>query len=258
MREKVNAWFENGCNFDEGVGLIASTGKHKHFVTVIKGREKRYTGKLRYELLKLTNMSIPDVNVDFSKDIYSKKSAEISLTGSPSKQEKPVSKNLKQLPPEVEKIIRLHADAFKSRSILHETMSRVTGNNPPAIERRKELSDQILDLSTQIELFWQAKEDFYTKKIVPDIDSILHSFKEPEPEIEVVAMEDISDLKKKKISLQNYNSTFQIQLDYSAKTKQANKNPMPVGPKRLKIENQIKNNILAIQEIDYKLLELTK
>lgn len=251
MQEKVRKWIDAGCNFNSGVEILAGTGRHKQLAKVMSGHEKRYADKLKYELLKAAGLptGLPTHGKTFQTDVYTPALGPVPVKA------KPVM--AKPLPPEVEKAIKLHADAFKTRSILHATMANLPTDNIPAlVSKRLTLSNEIAECSAVIDIMWKAKEDFYVNNIVPDVKALLATLQVEEtrhvelPDTPVA----LRDMKK---HLQSANSKDQFQLDYRQTTKGEHKNPLPQSPKRLKIELRMKQRSETIEAIDFKLLSLS-
>ena len=245
MQEKINNWINNGFNYDEGVAILASISKHKALAKTIANRPHRYADKLRYELLKAaglqTNPSvfvIPPISADPEID----------------SENKPAIKSFKpgQLPPEVEKAIKFHSDAFKQRAILHEAMANLPNKNTPElIAEREDLSNQIAECSEVIEIMWKANEEYKVNGTLPDVDAIVAKLnaKSDEP----LLPETLNELKELKLNIQKSISADRFMLDYQQKTKGKNKNPMPNGPKRTKIDLRIKQKEAELSQIEIKL-----
>ena len=171
MQEKVNKWLEQGCDYNEGVSLLASLPNNKQLVKVISGRPHRYTDKLRYELLKAADLNtlLPNQNVISAKTLPTE--VDNPDSGKVSQNKKTVKKD--QLPTEVEHIIKLHSDAYKTRAILHDAMAELPSENTDKlILKRKEFSNQIAECSEIIDAMYKAKEDYYTNGTIPDIQAL--------------------------------------------------------------------------------------
>ncbi|MFZ4548711.1 MAG: hypothetical protein ACOYN4_14790 [Bacteroidales bacterium] len=264
MQEKVNKWMANGCNFSEGVALLASTGKHKQLVKSISGRPQRYSQKLRYELLKYAASStgaslaeIINLAAPTPQPLNSSTPQQLNLSTpqqlNPSTTQ-PTTKD--QLPPEVEHVIKLHADAYKTRAILHDAMAGLpSGNTKELVLKRKTHSDQIADCSLVIDVMHKAKEDYYTNGTIPDIKRLteLYTKNNDVP----VLPDNIEELKEMKKKVQSLISKDQFFLDYQQPNKGKNLNPMPKGPKRTKIELRMKSRLEALENIELKLHELS-
>lgn len=280
MRQRLFEWIENGCDFEEGVSLLASISKNKQLARIMAGREARYADKLMYELCKAAGLGISDYQ-QFTKyaeqlkaEISNTEVKEIGPAGPATDPATEDSENPdpdkelpedpekvdpdKKLPEDVERVIREHADLFKLRAQLHEQMSGLPENNDPEIvKQRKNISDSMALISPKIELLFEAKEAFYTKNVMPDMAVL---FPEPKPEQEPVddLPNDITELKKMKKNLQSANTKDQNQLEFQSDKKGEKPSQMPVGPKRLKLETRIADRISEIEKIDFKLLELDR
>ena len=256
MQEKVNKWIAEGCDFDAGIAILNTSGRHKQLVRVMSNRPHRYVEKLHYELLKAAGLytglpvNKPGLTLMASGDIYKPQLGAVSTKNKSSKKD--------QLPEQVEKVIKFHADAFKTRAILHEAMANLPNDNTDAlIAQRKELSDQIAECSEMIDIMWKAKEDYYVNNIIPDIKALTAEKKAKETLV-VELPDALDELKKMKKNLQSGNTKDQCILDYRQTTKGEKKNPLPDSPKRIKIEIRIKQRDTAIEAIDYKLVNSTK
>ena len=256
MQVKVKKWVAEGCDFDAGIAILANKGKHKQMVKVMSNRPYRYADKLRYELLKAAGLNTgPPVNKLLSTvhnpgNDFEPHSGDVSPRS--------ISSSSDQLPSEVEKVIKFHSDAFKTRAILHEAMANLPNDNTDAlIAGRKELSDQIAECSEMIDIMWKAKEDYYVNNIIPDINALTaKKLAEEKPVLDLP--EDLEELKKMKKNLQSANTKDQCMLDYRQPTKGEKKNPLPDSPKRIKIELRIKQRDTEIEAIDYKLVNSSK
>jgi len=255
MQEKVNNWIAEGCDFNAGIVILSSTGRHKQLVRVMSNRPVRYTEKLRYELLKAAGLNTGFPVIKPLADSFTPEKDYTPNSESAAPELKSVKND--QLPEEVEKVIKFHADAFKTRAILHEAMANLPNDNTDAlIAQRKELSDQIAECSGMIEIMWKAKEDYYVNNIIPDINALTAEKKAEE--MPVADLPDNPDeLKKMKKNLQSANTKDQCMLDYRQTTKGEKKNPLPDSPKRIKIELRIKQRDNTINAIDYKLVHLS-
>ncbi|MEI8049295.1 MAG: hypothetical protein WCI92_18080 [Bacteroidota bacterium] len=248
MQEKVNKWIENGCSFDEGVAILASISKHRALAKAIGNRPHRYSEKLRYELLKYAGTQ-NDITVIGKTDIPT--NLDISAS------EKPRSFKEGQLPPEVEKAIKFHSDAFKQRAILHEAMANLPDKNTPElIAEREDLSNQIAECSEVIEIMWKANEEYKVNGTLPDVDAIVARLnaKAEKPSLP----ETENELNELKLNIQKSISADRFMLDYQQKTKGKNKNPLPPGPKRTKTELRIKQKEKDLTNIEIKLASLPK
>lgn len=272
MNERFFEWIENGCNFEEGVSLLASISKNKQLARIMAGREARYADKLMYELCKASGLEISDYQ-KFAK--YAEQLKEIESSNPDAEETDPTGpaaddpetpasdKKLpgypdKQLPEDVERVIKEHADLFKLRAQLHEQLAGLPGDNESeTVKKRKNIIDSIAFMSFRIDRLFEAKEAFYTNNEMPNMAII---FPEPKPEPEPVddLPDDIAELKKRKKNFQSANTKDLNQLEFQSDKKGEKPSQMPAGPKRLKLETRIADRIAEIEKIDFKLLELDR
>lgn len=304
MKEKVMQWIRLGCNFNLGLYLLAEIGKNKQLPRLMAGNEKRYAGKLFYELCKAAGYTLqeyqelkdelqniveqlvlesgdgnppeggvttaetsagdpPAGDASTEKATTDDQSSGDMASTDPPVVDPPIIEVPKvgapatdQLPESVEKVIREHADLFKLRAQLHEQMAGLPeSNDDETVKKRRNLSDSIALISPRIDLMFAAKEAFYNEGKLPDI-SVL--FPEPAqdppagPEDNLPA--DPAGLKKMKKNLQTANTKDQNQLEYQEAKKGTKPNPMPAGPKRIRIEKRISERNRQIEKIDLALL----
>jgi hypothetical protein len=161
---------------------------------------------------------------------------------------------LKEYPAIIRRIIHEYAAMFQERSKLHAVMAEMDPSNAPAVmERRSELFDLIKGLSVRLEQFYQAKSKFEIDGTLP-LESELFPVEDNSPGPDINTLDEV-ELKKRKKNLQNSNSKDQSLLDYQSKDHGQTKNPMPAGPKRIKIEYRLVQRAKLIEEIDTALLK---
>ncbi|MHC1773794.1 MAG: hypothetical protein AB9834_00135 [Lentimicrobium sp.] len=237
MKDKVLQWLASGCDFTHGLTLLSQTNKHQSLIRSMAGREHRYANKLKYELCKSAGLNYQSLRAD------------------PEPAAAPGSNPLEgKIPPEVEQVIKEHSRLFNLRAQLHEQMAGMPENNEEeTVKKRKNLSDTIEIMSARIDLMFAAKEAFYTEHKLPVLTIL---FPEPpaNPPAAETLPEDPKELRKLKKNLQTNNTKDQNQLEYQADKKAPKPNPMPPGPKRLKLETRIKDRLIQIEQIDYKIL----
>lgn len=249
MLEKVQKWIEEGCNYEKGIAILAESGKEKNILKIITGRP-RYADKLYYLLTKHAGISeiLPARTVVTTKiETTAKYVSKLKSTS-----QKPKDN---QVPAEIEKLIKLHADLFKERAIMHEAMGNLPSANTDAIVlKRKELSDKIAEHSAKIDILFTAKENFYKTGTIVTLAELFPEKPSEKPIEDFIFPTDEDGLKKMKKNLQSANTKDQNLLEYQNEKKGTKPAPMPKGPKRMKIELRVDNRKLTITDIDNKLL----
>jgi hypothetical protein len=78
--------------------------------------------------------------------------------------------------PQIEQIIKEHAHLVQLRSQLHdERLSLGHDNQPAIVKKRKILTESIHQHSERIEALFAAKELYFTKNIMPDMEALFPS-----------------------------------------------------------------------------------
>lgn len=283
MKEKVFQWIQQGCNFNAGLNLLAEIGKNKQLPRIMAGHENRYAGKLLYELCKAAGFSLSEFQQikESLQQIVEQFNSQAQegdppvddpTAGDPPADDPPTdippvnnspednppadeTQGEKKVPESIEKVIKEHADLFKLRAQLHEQMGGLPeDNNDDTVKKRKNLSDSIALISPRIDIMFAAKEAFYNNGLLPDMAVLF-----PEPKAEAEPAQDNlpsepDELKKIKKNLQSANTKDQNMLEYQDAKKGDKSNPIPPGPKRLKLETRINERNVQIEKIDFKLL----
>ena len=245
MKDKVLQWLASGCDFTHGLTLLSQTNKHQSLIRSMAGREHRYANKLKYELCKSAGLNYQS-SCTVREQVDDQEPAAA-----------PGSNPLEgKIPPEVEQVIKEHSRLFNLRAQLHEQMAGMPEDNEEeTVKKRKNLSDSFEIMSARIDLLFSAKDAFYKEHKLPNL-SVLFPEPPANPPAAEPLPEDPKELRKLKKNLQTNNTKDQNQLDYQDDKKASKPNPMPSGPKRLKLETRIKQRIAQIEQIDYKLLKL--
>ncbi|GEM_PF-2100110 len=278
MKNTVLQWIENGCVYQTGLNILSGTGRHKQLIKVITNRQHRYSSKLLYELCKeagipfasyadacLLNKPNPGQADDKDGQNGHSTTSPDDSTGTgfqdiPSFLRTQSEDQFNELPENIQRIIKEHSKLFMLRSQLHEQMANLPEDNQPGtVKQRKNLSDSIALLSPRIDLLFQAKEDFYLKSLKPNMEVLFPPVTPVSTEPKEKPLPDSAkELKKLKKNLQSANVKDQNMLDYQDEKKGTKPTPMPTGPKRIKLENRVKDRLQQIEAIDYKLLSVNE
>ena len=57
IKQEIEQWIANGCDYDLGVKLYGKYGRNKTLMKIFPGREKTMATKLKYELCKAVGIS---------------------------------------------------------------------------------------------------------------------------------------------------------------------------------------------------------
>jgi len=275
IKDKVVAWIRSGMDYSKGLELLVEISGKKHFISQLSGRSGSMAPKLAYEICKASGLAdvktwksfiasvrsqgkVPGEDPeegtggpDPLHDLYPQREAEeeSSLDG-PSALEALD----REYPAIIRRVIHEYAASFQERSKLHATMTEMPEVNTESVCRaRAEVFDVIKVLSERLQHLHQAKTNFEADGTLPDAQ-LLFPMEIPVEKENIDALSE-EDLKKRKKNLQSSISKDQSLLDFQSKEHTATKNPMPQGPKRIKIQHRIAQRVQQIQEIENALLK---
>lgn len=160
-------------------------------------------------------------------------------------------------PKNISLVFRWFGDAYKRRDILHREMRGVgEGNDAASMARRKDLSERINSLSDYMDKLYQHREAYNTSGIVPTDEQIeqLRPIAKAEPPAKIKGEEssslrkkeedyasmDREQLMKRVHSLQTVLTKKRNLLLYQTERRKDKENPMPICPRRTKIEAQVR------------------
>ena len=285
-RDIVISWIRSGMEYYEGLEILVSLTAKPQLRGQFNGGMKHMSGKLAYEICKAAKVADIRTWKKFIQDVRDEAAAGINFfpispqgnipdtsrlpeitaenknqmkvfipASVPDTKEATLEENpLKDYPPIVRRLMYEYASMFQERSKLHAIMTEMDSSNAPAVmEKRLELFDLIKALSIKLEQFYLAKNKFELDGTLP-IEQELFPVEEQKQEEDISQLDEES-LKNRKKNLQNANSKDQSILDYQSAKHGPTKNPMPKGPKRVKIEFRMKQRIKQIEEIDNALLK---
>jgi hypothetical protein len=277
-KEKVIGWIKSGMDYNEGISLLVEITRKQNYFNQFTGRMRSLSGKLAYELCKASGAADLLNWKQFIQGIKDGKGPQFSVRGNflvpieiqnsiqhaimdpilirdkEFRNEKLEESPQKEYPAVIRKIIHEYASLFQERSKMHTVMADMPESNVDAIIlKRAEMFDVIKILSARLELLYEAKEQFEKTGVLPNEKELFPP--EDQPEEEDITKLDEDSLKKRKKNLQNSNSKDQSFLDYQSASHGSDKNPMPAGPKRKKIEYRMKQRSKQMEEIDTQLLK---
>ncbi len=281
-RNIVISWIRSGMDYYEGLEILVTLTAKPQLRGQFNGGMKHLSGKLAYEICKAAKvadirtwktfiqevrdspMEVPKENSkgkqhrelvapETQKEIQH--ALRIPIVDPEHLKDATLEENpLKEYPAIIRRLMYEYASMFQERSKLHTVMTEMDSSNAPAVmEKRAELFDLIKALSIKLEKLYLAKNKFELDGTLP-IESELFP-PESQPEVEDIGLLDEESLKNRKKNLQNANSKDQSMLDYQSAKHGTTKNPMPDGPKRIKIEHRMKQRIKLMEEIDNALLK---
>lgn len=257
-KKLVTDWWVAGCDYDYGVSLYIQFGKNKTLKNVMPGRPVRYTEKLRYELCKDTGLNW------LSMPAPSGQKAVPRITVVPAKKTDPYieehvepgQENTDQYHPLVRRVISEYAECYRERSMLHQQMCAVPEiNSEDHCKKRAALLKAVKELSFRMDDLYYARQAYFDHREIPDEMKLWPG------ELKVMNENELpNDIERLKVLKKNQQVALfkdRNMLDFQQHTKAEVKNPMPDGPRRKGIEKRIAWRLKRIEEIEYKIVELT-
>jgi len=291
IKLKVVAWIKSGMNYNDGVTLLIELTNKQSYSAMFMGREPTMKNKLPYEICKASQLadftnwkvfiqkiknSSPSAASQFISPAEKKLAQHYSRSFDATKVELAVSipssleevddsKNAETYPPVIQRVILETANLFQKRRALHLQMCQLPENNSTSvILLRADLFASVKSISERLKVLYDARQSFTEKNIIPDERVLFESVNVPEnnlknkiQKLDAISMLDTANLKKMKKNLQTLNSKDQSMLDFQSPNHTGQKMPLPVGPKRSKLETRISDRIKLIEEIEIQILQLS-
>ena len=271
-REEVIQWIRDGMNYEAGIPMAVKYTGNTFYTKFFSGKERSQSGKLAYILCCAAGEDVStwkDFIASVNGSYVDKKTFGQKVSGQKlSKHEdnqKPVIEleetieeaTFIEYPSVIRRIIHEYAATFQERSKLHDVLAQMPDSNVETVcKKRAEILNVIKSQSERLETLHNAKLQWEKSGVTPK-ESELFNIPDKDPEPDYNSM-DIETLKKKKKNLQSSNSKDQTLLDYQEKGQGADKNPMPHGPKRSRIEIRMKERNKEIEKIEYAILKQEK
>jgi hypothetical protein len=167
----------------------------------------------------------------------------------------------KKWPEPIQHLMKVYAKTFKERALTANKRSELTDTNDGDVTaKRKELSEKMETLTSQLEGFWSLRERFDKEGLAPSeaeikavIEGEQEEEKKPEKEDDDYSTMPLDELATKRKSCVTQRTRKQNLLKYQVPSKRKVENPMPDCPKRVKLERQIEKLTEAISKMDYEL-----
>jgi hypothetical protein len=264
IKKRIQEWFSGPQDYAEGVDLLHEVSKKAKVIGKLsKGESKTRREKLAYELSKFVGLkTIPAPN--FAKK--SKPSNGKSVNG-PQKDSKYEARfnligkdeTIDDYPEEIKKVINEYSSLYMQRSKNHKKLTDLgDSNDAEVIEKRKVLGEKIKSQSDRMEMLHEVFSGF--KKDGSILVNMLSAKQKNAGSGggNAAGNESIDELKKLKKNLQASLAKDRNQLKYQNKTKPADgkDNPMPDGPKRIRLEKRVKSKEKEVIDLDTRIAKL--
>lgn len=273
----IDEWVSKGRDYNTGVEIFAQLSNNKSLITFFRQdpRFKERPAKLYNELMKLkpkevvvpvskqnlvnSNISeFPIVDSDNESplkgaigDVLVFKTGEVSILEIEKKDiEDP---NVSTYPPVIQSAINMLSSFYKEKAKLwNERELLGYENTADIVAKRKKLSDAILDITNKMDPLYKIRNEYFASGIIPADVKPSEITTEGKSELP----NNVEDLKAMKKGVQTNIGKDRNRLEYQNPNKQRVKTPMPAGPKRIVVEERIKERQELLIKIDEKLKSL--
>lgn len=230
--KEIHDYLIGNRDFDIGIAILSKYEKRKNFINILQ-RKKGNTWairKLHYTLWKHSTLPHEVLSQKQKVNVFEKEPITISVKSNkqtPSSKEKPQpleNPNIKKIKEEMVKLV-------DKRSSLQKQLRELGDNNDDrSVSQRAILGEDISKISARIDMLFITKENYFQKKIEPNMETIFPIKKK----------DGIPQLMKREKNLTSSLSRDKNKLLYQSQSKQDKENPMPKGPKRDKIVQRVK------------------
>ena len=274
IKKQVIDWFNSPQDYDKGLELLQSVSRrNKVIAKLIKRGETRSSfEKLVWELNKIAGLKkipvpkakvknrivrklLPPLAPDVPEAVKTGKKEETTIPEKVRFSLIGKDDDINSFPPMVQKLIRENSNLYMQRGKKHAALTRLPDDNSKeTMDERIKLMDSINEMTARLEILFEAWDDFKKSKVEPDPDE-LWLVETSKAAIKAV-MVSVDELKTLKKNIQSSVTKDRNLLLYGSKTRQEKEDPMPVGPKRTKIEKRIAKKEADIKQLDQQIADL--
>ena len=263
IKKEIIRWFNGPQDYTEGVRLLERVSKKNKVISklVRKGQTRSSVEKLIWELNKIVGLKkIPEPRK--GSFTVPKKPVVVKLKAkavTEVKDAKPgfnlIGKNdIEDYPPDLRRLVKEYSGKYMLRGKKHAALRALPeDNSDETVLARKELIDQIRELSDRMETLYEA---FSNWENTGTMHSAILWPEEKLPEETRKKVYTIEELKGLKKNIQSSLTKDRNQLLYGKKTKSKEENPVPDGPRRTRLEKRITKKEAEILALDQQIAEL--
>lgn len=166
-------------------------------------------------------------------------------------------------------VVKRYADLYRQRDRAFKQMKQVGEKNDEAsCILRKQLSEQIEACTDQMEKLYPFYQQYTDTGVQPSDDAVAElasvgaSPQEPSAPCAFDACKDISHLTKEELTKEQYNIAKRIartrnKILYQSENRLEHENPLPDGPKRIKLEKRIAKLEQELEQVKLRIAEIS-
>ena len=236
----IQEWLVSQMDYKEGLAIFEKHCKNRVFVRSFKhGNAKIMGRKLEYEMKKLLGIALPQILQQkcSNQQLISQLRIENYELRKPNKQQISKSTN-KQIPNIITQAKEVRNELFTQIADLHKDLYELgEANTESIVKKRKVLLDRRKPLIERHEKIYQAIEEYFLSKIIPNsLNLLLTDFIVPENSKNDFEKQSDIQLIKIKNKIATKLSRLKNLLNFQTYTAQLQPNPLPEGSKKKEIE----------------------
>jgi hypothetical protein len=270
LRNEVVKWINSKAkDLDKGFELMRKSGYKPHvFQNFIKNRHRhdiplKLENQLRLFLRYYANPNNP-IHQDEVHDFYQKNETPAENTQAGFTQDE----NLEFYPGLIKSCITQFRDLYTQRSKMHNQLKKIgEGNSKKETGERAVIMAKIEAASRRMDELWEYIDAYKKNGYLPSEESVnagkldLTTVKakaqvEDTEKSNFVLASDVASLTKQSDGWRTKIVKAKNRLKYQTETRQEKQNPMPEGPKRIKLERRIERLIQEKLIIDTALAKI--
>lgn len=262
-RNAAISWMNSSRNFNEGIAILEASGFRPAVVSNLKKRgiaAPSAMSRLKYLMRSLisawakpgesfddTDINEGIINGDKNPLITDGTDSPVSMIEA---YDKLMSGQLDSYPENIKNIITTYRNTYVQREILHRELTEMGEvNDDETCAKRQEKSQQIDELSQQMDTLYPQFIAFVRENKLPDADTQKQSSELLNDENVPYSEMSVDELKKLKKSLATKVLRAENRLKFQRETKADTPNPMPDGAERVKYETKIRKLSEEIEAI---------
>lgn len=262
-------WKNGSRDFDRGIALLRGAKFRPGVVNKLE-KDKQRPGSAERLLVNINALisafcrDDESLQVDTDPDVHVFEGEEDTTTAQPTVEKGILAHENDE--GNIGIIIKRYADLYRQRDMAHRQLKQVGEKNDDAsCILRKQLAEQIEQATDMMEAIYPYYEKFTTTGEQPSDDDVSRLTSEPKPvdaPVDDSQSVDISSMSKEDLTKLQYNLAKRIsrsrnKLLYQSENKLEQENPLPDGPKRIKLEKRIASLEKELDAVKLRIAELS-
>lgn len=272
-RDQAISWLTGKRNFAEGVaimqearfrpGVIRKLAKEEHR----PGAQERLLVNMRALVSAFTTSADESLHEDTDAVLHVFEGKEDVPTAAPEAESGILSHENDDT--NLGLVVKRYADLYRQRDRAFKQMKQVGEKNDEAsCILRKQLSEQIEACTDQMEKLYPFYQQYTDTGVQPsdeavaELASVGASQQDPSAPVPDDAPKDISHLTKEELTKEQYNIAKRIartrnKILYQSENRLEHENPLPDGPKRIKLEKRIAKLEQELEQVKLRIAEIS-